>query len=475
MVKSKLFAEVFYQSRIPQVIGDLEYRKPFYNQAFIEFLGYSAKELKNISMSDCSHPEDHEKDEKLFFELLEGKRKDYEVVKRYITKDGQVKTAILNVSYIRDPHTGNAYCLGQLIDLTEKLMIEQALRKEEEKYRLLAEHSSDIIALHEPDSTYLYISPSIKGILGCETEELLGRKPFEYIHPDDRDEVMKKYEKVVSDLVPMRGTYRCKKKDGEYIWLESSLKAVMDKETGQARELISISRDIQQRIETDELLRKSEKLAVIGQMAAAVAHEIRNPLTPIKGFLQLLSSGVENYNPAYTAIILNELNRIETIITEFLSMAKPHTEKMRVLKIEELVKQVVHLVRAGAHIHNKEIILEISAVPEVIGDENSLKQVFVNIIQNALEAIEVNGSVCVTLHTSQDFICIEVMDNGCGVPKELLPKLGEPFYSTKEKGTGLGLMTSYQIIENHKGKINIESEEGSGTKVSLMLPYVEVR
>lgn len=148
-------------------------------------------------------------------------------------------------------------------------------------------------------------------------------------------------------------------------------------------------------------------------------------------------------------------------------------KKMRILKIEELVRQVVHLVRAGAHIHNKEIVLEISEAPEIIGDENSLKQVFGNILQNALEAIEEKGSVILKLNTIKHFICIEFMDNGCGVPKESLPKLGEPFYSTKEKGTGLGLMTSYQIIVNHKGKINIDSEEGTGTKVSIMLPYIE--
>nr|WP_281278085.1 PAS domain S-box protein [Peribacillus cavernae] len=433
-------------------------------------LFYSAKELKNLALRDFSLPEDNENDDLLFNELMEGKRKDYEVVKRYITRDGQVKTAILNMSYIHDSLTGDNFYLGQLIDLTEKLLIEQTLRKREEKYRLLAEHSSDMIILHKPDSTYLYISPSIKGILGYEAEELLGRKPHDFIHPDDLNVVRRNYQKVISELIPIRGTYRCKKKDGDYVWLETGLKAVLDEESGQVRELISISRDVQQRMETDELLRKSEKLAVIGQMAAAVAHEIRNPLTPIKGFMQLLSSGLQNYNPAYTAIILNELNRIETIITEFLSMAKPHSEKMQVLKIDDIVKQVVQLVRAEALFNNKEITLETAEVPGIIGDENSLKQVFVNIIQNALDAIDENGIVHVTIFSEKDFICVEIRDNGCGVPKELLPKLGEPFYSTKEKGTGLGLMTSYQIIENHKGQINIESTEGIGTKVSIMLP-----
>ncbi|HYK73027.1 MAG TPA: ATP-binding protein, partial [Pseudoneobacillus sp.] len=265
-------------------------------------------------------------------------------------------------------------------------------------------------------------------------------------------------------------TYRARKKDGSYTWVETSIKGVYDEKSEKLTELISVSRDIQKRMETDELLRKSEKLAVVGQMAAAVAHEIRNPLTPIKGFMTLLSKTKE-YNPMYIDIILSELKRIELIITEFLSMAKPHHKKWGSVHLDQLVRHVSNLLQSEAIMENKEINLDIqSTIPRIIGDENSLKQVVVNVMRNALESLDKNGKVQVTLYKEDGYISIKIIDNGCGISEERLSKIGEPFYSTKEKGTGLGLLTSYQIIENHNGKIFIDSKEGKGTTVIISFP-----
>jgi two-component system sporulation sensor kinase A len=224
-------------------------------------------------------------------------------------------------------------------------------------------------------------------------------------------------------------------------------------------------------METDTLLRKSEKLAVVGQLAASVAHEIRNPLTSIKGFLQLINTSEENIAKRFTGIMLEELKRVEEIISEFLTMAKPHSEKEQSLVVDDVVSQVIQLLQSQALLINKEIHYEAEEhIPKVIGDSNSLKQVFINIIQNALEAIQEKGIVKVNVFKQEDHVCVVIHDNGVGIPEERLLRLGEPFYSTKEKGTGLGLMTSYRIIEQHKGKIKIESMEGVGTTVRILLP-----
>jgi two-component system sporulation sensor kinase A len=224
-------------------------------------------------------------------------------------------------------------------------------------------------------------------------------------------------------------------------------------------------------METNERLGKSEKLAVVGQTAAAVAHEIRNPLTAIKGFIQLFSSDKE-VNPTFLKIIMEELNRVESIITEFLTMAKPHTEKSTYVQIDQILLQVVQLLQTQALMNNHEInfrSMNEKQVP-VFGDSNALKQVFINVIQNSLDALSVKGQIDVTITSDETGVYVQIEDNGFGIPKERLAKLGEPFYSTKEKGTGLGLMTSYRIIENHQGKINIDSTEGKGTTVTIWLP-----
>ncbi|WP_180954862.1 PAS domain S-box protein [Bacillus sp. V3-13] len=472
MLKSTLFREVFYQSRIPQELYAIESQVRIFNQAFFDYVGYTNEDLLEKSRQDIQHPDDSGNDLNLIDDLIAGKRIEYKVNKRYITKTGQIVHGNVHASLITEEASGQRYILWQIFDATEQVLVETARRKSEEKYRLIAEHSSDMIVVHRVDSSYLYVSPSMETILGYKPHDVYGTNPYEFIHEEDKPHVWEVHSGVLNGKDSGLATYRYKHKNGTYLWVESTIKAVYDEETGELRELISISRDIQQRIETNELLRKSEKLAVVGQMAAAVAHEIRNPLTPIKGFIQLLSADKDGFNPAFITIILNELNRIDNIISEFLSMAKPHREKMVTLDAAELVKQVVQLLQPEAILQNKEIFLTITDdLPAIHGDANSLKQVFINIIQNALEALPEMGTVHVSAHTVDHELCFKIVDNGTGMPKERLANIGEPFYSTKEKGTGLGLMTSFRIIENHQGRIEIDSDEGIGTAVSIFLPY----
>lgn len=471
MINLKLFKEVFYQSCIPQIIGPIDMSDMHFNRAFYDFIGYTDEELAVIPVHEVSHPDDIEKDFQLFTEVLEGKRNEYQMEKRYIHKSGAIKTGFLNVSKINDQASGQEYILAQVLDITEKKQIELELRSREHKYRLLAENSSDMIMLHNADFSYSYVSPSVIHVLGFHPEEMIGKNPSEFIHPEDRNELRKLRVLVRLSDKPLLISYRCRKKDGSYVWLESAIKALSIENNGKINEIVTVSRDIQQRMETNEQLRKSEKLAVVGQTAAAVAHEIRNPLTAIKGFMQLFSAE-EKVNPAFLKIILDELNRVETIISEFLTMAKPHAEKTILVQIDVLVEQVIQLLQSQALMKNKEINFQClnENIPPIEGDPNSLKQVFMNVIQNSLDALSEKGKIDIRVSDNETGVYVDIRDNGCGIPKERLLKLGEPFYSTKEKGTGLGLMTSYRIIEHHNGKITIDSIEGEGTSVTIWLP-----
>jgi signal transduction histidine kinase len=239
---------------------------------------------------------------------------------------------------------------------------------------------------------------------------------------------------------------------------------------GKRKRLVVIARNVTDRKRTDELIMKSEKLSIVGQLAAGVAHEIRNPLTAIRGFVQLLESTSDG-NPDYFRIVLAELIRIESIISEFLLLAKPEAVHTQRADVKELLEQTITLLGPQAVLHNVHIDYTVHQTPLPIECEpNHLKQVFINLLKNAIEAMRSGGGVHVSIGIDAESILLQFVDHGCGISKERLERLGEPFYTTKERGTGVGLMVSHRIIENHKGTLTIHSEEGQGTSVEVRLP-----
>jgi PAS domain S-box-containing protein len=240
---------------------------------------------------------------------------------------------------------------------------------------------------------------------------------------------------------------------------------------GSRKNLLVIGRNITEQKKANELLLRSEKLAVVGELAAGVAHEIRNPLTSIKGFMQLADQMGE-FNPNYVQIMLSEIVRIESIVSEYLSLAKPNQNSPKSLqRMDTIVRNVITLFESQTNLRNITIHSELDQSYEIMCNPNEMKQVLVNIFQNAIEAIGSNGDIFISLkNNSEEGVEITFIDNGCGIEEERLKKIGEPFFSTKEKGTGLGLLTSNRIIEKHNGTIKITSEVNKGTEVRVFLP-----
>jgi two-component system, sporulation sensor kinase A len=240
---------------------------------------------------------------------------------------------------------------------------------------------------------------------------------------------------------------------------------------GSRKNLLVIGRNITEQKKASDLLLRSEKLAVVGELAAGVAHEIRNPLTSIKGFIQLANQ-VREFNPDYVQIMLSEIVRIESIVSEYLSLAKPNQNSPKSLQhMDHLVRNVVTLFESQTNLRNIMIHSELDQSYQIMCNPNEIKQVLINIFQNAIEAIGSNGDIFIYLrNVPESGVEIIFIDNGCGIEEERLKKIGEPFFSTKEKGTGLGLLTSNRIIEKHNGTIKITSEVNKGTEVRVFLP-----
>ncbi|WP_183250393.1 ATP-binding protein [Anoxybacillus tengchongensis] len=240
-------------------------------------------------------------------------------------------------------------------------------------------------------------------------------------------------------------------------------------ENGKRKGLVVIGRDITQQKIAEQLLLKKEKLSVIGELAAGIAHEIRNPLTSIKGFLQMMKETKE-VDERFVQIMLDEIERVNQIVTQLLVLAKPQMKAYKPLALHDVLEYVLGLFTYEAILQNVQMKYEPRTSAMIYGDKNELIQVFVNIVKNALEAMPKGGKLTISTKDEDDCVYVVIEDTGKGIEQERLKHIGEPFYTLKEKGMGLGLTTSMKIVHEHKGTMQIESEVGKGTRVRMMLP-----
>ncbi|MFV5173780.1 PAS domain S-box protein [Bacillus cereus] len=394
--------------------------------------------------------------------------------------DGSLLDVSLTVSPILDVR-GNVIALSAICrDISERKQAErerhrlhQQLRDSEMKYRALIEQATDavyVVELNEENapSRFIEVNPVGCRRFGYSREELLSLS-FSNIVPQDSQMIVRLLEKIKKGETSFTLQDEYVFPTGKVITTEFSVRVF---NLNGKKVFLSISRDITERLKTEELLRKSEKLAVVGQLATVMAHEINNPLTAMKGFMQLLKSTENENNQGYINIISSEIERIESITTEFMAVAKPQVVKMQPNNMSVLMDQVLMLLQPQAMMNNIKFRIDLNpGIPLISCEGNQLKQVFVNILKNAIESMPMGGEILIQINIlDNNQVSIRFIDQGCGIPKERIPYLGEPFYSIKEEGIGLGLMICYKIIETHQGKIFIKSEMNKGTTVEVTLP-----
>jgi two-component system, sporulation sensor kinase B len=217
---------------------------------------------------------------------------------------------------------------------------------------------------------------------------------------------------------------------------------------------------------------KAEKFNVVSQLAASVAHEIRNPMTTVRGFMQLLQGeGLSNEQKTFIKISIQELDRAQEVINQYLSLAKPQTEEYEEFSLTNAMNESVEVMSTYAVMNSIEIKKDIEEGLMGKGLKLEIQQVFINILKNAIEAVKENGEItAAAVGDKGGHVVITIKDNGAGMPPEQLKVLGSPYYSTKEKGTGLGLTVCYQIVKRMKGEIHVQSKLGKGTTFTITLP-----
>ncbi|EKN70102.1 signal transduction histidine kinase, nitrogen specific, NtrB [Neobacillus bataviensis LMG 21833] len=348
---------------------------------------------------------------------------------------------------------------------------EKKARSSEESYKQLIDSLPEPVYITR-NHQFLYANNAASSMIGAANkEDIIGLNLFDFIVPEYNERMLERFKQIKKEKKPVSTIeYNAKRLDGSTFFFEVTSLFIM---FGGSEAILSIGKDITNRKEeTARLLQKSEKLALLGQMAAGIAHEIRNPLTSIKGFIQLFK--VSQQKEEYFDIVLAELERINAIVGEFLVLAKPTAAVYVEQDVKVLIKDVITLMSTQSILNSVEIFVDYDHdLPMISCEENQLKQVFLNLLKNAMESMPHGGNIhIIVLKKEEGTISIKIIDQGIGIPEERISTLGEPFYTTKEKGTGLGLMTCYKIIEGHNGVLTIHSTVNKGTTIEIILPTI---
>ncbi|WP_160497419.1 PAS domain-containing sensor histidine kinase [Paenibacillus dendrobii] len=424
-------------------------------------IGLTPQEVVGSQLKDFLHEDYAAEKEAYYNEAWQGK------------EDVSYEGELLGVTYVASlrpiRREGEVVeVIASCVDITERRKSERELRETKELLESLYESSVDGICIMDTEGKVIRINHAFEKIYGWSEAELIGKKaPMFPAHLEKRMEEICWHLQSVKKGIHLE-TVRSRK-DGETIHVFMTLAPIRDADD-HIIALTGITRDISERKKMEDFYRKADKLNAVGQLAAGLAHEIRNPLTSLRGFLQIMQSGRVDKGEYYD-IMLSEIDRINSIVNEFLLIAKPSQSKFQKNDLVRILHGVVTLLETQAALNNIKIVTEIEdAFPLVECSDMEIKQVFVNILKNAIEAMPGGGIVTICACVKKEMARIRFVDQGVGIGENQFARLGEPFFTTKEKGTGLGLMMCYKIIGDHKGEININSAVQVGTTFEIMLP-----
>jgi two-component system NtrC family sensor kinase len=471
------YRRLFNSHPVPMWVCDTQtYRFLAVNDAAMRSYGYSSEEFLRMTIRDIRPAEDVQ----AFVDEIAVGLPEYGVTgtRRHLRKDGSIFDAETTSHEIA--FGGRPARLVMAVDITERKRMEAALRKSEEHFRSLTENALDLISIIDLDRRVRYQSPSSERALGYAPDELVGKRMFDFVHPDDAESLGYALDLIVaSPGVAYSAEFRFHHRDGSWRVLEAIGKMPAN-ESGTAGIVLN-SRDITERKYLQEQLIQSEKLAALGRLISGIAHELNNPLTSVIGYTQLVLSqgGLEPGLRERLEVVSREGERARRIVQNMLSFARQHRPGRAGVDLNTLLDMTLDLRSYELGVCNIKVKREFGQIGEIIGDAHLLQQVFLNIIINAEQAMrqaDIGGTLLVrteeTAIDSRRWVKISIVDDGPGMPEEILGKVFDPFFTTKNvgEGTGLGLSISYGIIKEHGGSISVQSAPGRGTAFVIELP-----
>lgn len=436
----------------------------YVNKTTTQVTGFSKEEIKNFSVSGNLL----NNTENVFWNTLRSGESFLGFESYCPTKEGKEIPVMTTTKPLYDADGNQIGIISSFIDVSEQ----DRLRKIEQNAQVMLDHISDGVMMVDNRGIINGFNRGAEEMTGFKAEDVLGKK---------YDDIFIKRKTIFTKLTQTLFTKKeytnykkeIAKRDGQKIYLMITTKILLDK-NGQQIGAMGIYKDITYLEELSQQIQRADKLAVVGELAAGTAHEIRNPLTTIKGFIQFLKEDIyDERKREYVNLMLKEINHINDIIREMLLLAKPSHPSKSMVSINNLIDDITSFMNSEAVLYNVELKSSLGRlIPPIPLDERQIKQVFINIIRNGIQAMKTGGILTVTseYNSEQKMVTVLFVDQGEGIPQEQITKIYEPFYTTKDEGTGLGIPVSYRIMQNHGGDLKINSIFGRGTKVTLFFP-----
>lgn len=341
-----------------------------------------------------------------------------------------------------------------------EIMQRKAVEEQLSMLSQAVEQSPVLIMITDANGNINYINQKYTSTTEYLPEEVYGKNIW--ARRDQSKECTAIYQTVKSGKA-WQGEIKNRKKNGEFYWERVTIAPFSNKK-GEITHLIRVSEDITECKRIEKEMARLAQLNLVGEMAAGIAHEIRNPMTSVRGFLQLLGDKEEcSRYKNYFDMMISELDRANSIITEFLTLARNKAMLLKKQNLVTIIRTLLPLLQKEGIKTDKYIQADLEEVPDLLLDEDEIRQLIINLVRNGLEAMPPGGKVIIRTYTEDNEVVFSVQDEGKGISAEVLEKIGTPFFTTKDKGTGLGLAVCYSIATRHKATISVDTSPGGST------------